>query len=143
MKQVILILSIVTLSLTKSFAADPVSTFLEKTFNSKFSNAKEVSWSQANGYSIAAFTLDGKRKYAYYNQAAELVVVAEGITLQQLSEDQRANLEENFSGYSVKEAYKMKNDEGTRYYIVVENEKEIIILNSVSADWDVVKKTKK
>ena len=143
MKQVILILSLITLTFCKSFASDPVSTLVQKNFNAKFSGATDVSWSQANGYAVAAFSQDGKRKYAYYNQSADLVVVAEAIQLQQLSEDQRSNLDENFSDYTVKEAYKMKNEDGIRYYLVLENKKESIILNGVSAEWEIVKRTKK
>ena len=143
MKRIIITLGLFALTISQSFAADPtVSTAVVKSFEARFANATDVSWSEADGYAIAAFTQNGVRRYAYYNQAAELVVVAQPITIRQLSEDLQFSLEENFSGYEVNELYKMKNEDGTRYYGVLKNKKESIIINGVSGEWEIVKKVK-
>lgn len=141
MKQVILILSLFVLAITKSFAADPVSSAVEKTFQSKFAGATDVKWSEANGYTVANFVQEGKKKFAYFTSGGELVVVAEPI--HQLSADQQESLEESFRGYTITEAYKMKSNEGTRFYLVIENQKESLILNNTAGGWEVVKRNKK
>lgn len=144
MKQVIIILAFLAMALSKSFAADPaVSNDVLKSFQSTFSAAKEVSWSQAEGFYIASFFLNGKKKYAYYNQSGELVVVVEPITMNQLSVELQADIIEQFSYAYVREVYKMKDNSGVRYYAVLETEKEKLIVNATGDVWEVAKKSKK
>jgi len=144
MKQVIIILGFLFITAGKSIAADPsVSSEVLKSFQTTFAAAKEVSWSQAEGFYIASFQLNGKKKHAYYNQSAELVVVAEPISMNQLTDELQANISERFSHAFVREVYKLKDNAGIRYYAVLETEKEKIIVNASGDVWEVAKRSKK
>lgn len=144
MKKIVITLSLMLAAIAQSFAADPnVSASLKKEFESRFARAKEVSWSQAGGFSVASFTQYGKKLFAYFNSNNELVVVAEPITMQMLPEEAFASLVEDHADYTIVEVYKMKSDDGVRYHAVLENGKEKMIVESGGETWMVAKRTKK
>ena len=144
MKQVLIVLSILVMAFSKSVAADPsVSNEVMKSFQAAFATAKEVSWSQADGFYVVSFQLNGKKKYAYYNQSAELVVVAEPINIHQLTDELQADIIQRFTNAHLRELYKMKDSSGIRYYAVLETEKDKIIVNAIDDVWKVAKRTRK
>jgi hypothetical protein len=144
MKKIVITLSLMLAVIAQSFAADPtVSASLQKEFEARFARAKDVSWSQAEGFSVAAFTQYGKKLFAYFNSSNELVVVAEPINLQMLPEEALASLVEEHPDYTIAEVYKMRSDDGVRYHAVLKNEKEKVFVTSTGKQWAVAKRIKK
>ena len=145
MKRIIITLGVfLTLVATTAFAGEvKVSSTVLHAFKARFTDAENVSWSQSNGFTIAEFTVDDTKQFAYFNSAGELTVVAQPLALKQLSKAQRANLEKKYSDYSVVDVYRLEDHEGIKFYAVVENEARKIILSTDSNKWDTVKTTRK
>lgn len=145
MKRIIITLSVLfTLAVTTAFASEvKVSSAVMQAFKTRFADAENVNWSQANGFTIAEFTLDDTKQFAYFNEAAELTVVAQPLTLKQLSKAQQTNLRKNYAGYRIVDIYQLEDSEEIKFYAVVENESRKIILNTTSSRWNVVKVTNK
>lgn len=145
MKRIIITLSAVFMLLsTYSFATDvKVSYTVMQAFKARFSDAENVSWSQTNGFTVAEFTVDEKKQYAYFNTAGELTVLAEPLTITQLSKSQQANLNKAYGTYTIVDIYRLEDNEGLKYYAVVENSAQKIILSTTTNKWDVVKTTNK
>ncbi len=144
MKQLFIILSLFISSVMSSYAADPnVSASIEQAFKSKFTKAENVSWAIEKDFTIATFTLSGKKQIAYFNYAAELIVVAEPLTLRQLPISLEEALADNFSNSTPIELYKMKNDDGVRYYAVLVSAKEKLFVNWNGDEWQIAKSIKK
>lgn len=145
MKRLFITLSVVfALFAVNSFANDvKVSNAVLQAFKSRFSDAENVNWSQVNNFTVAEFTLDEKKHFAYYNAAGELAVVAEPLTMKQLSKAQQANLLKNFQDYAITEIYRLDDNEDIKYYAVVENSTQKLILNTSATKWNIVKTTQK
>jgi hypothetical protein len=145
MKRIIITLSVFfTLAVTTAFASEvKVSSAVMQAFKARFADAENVSWSQANGFTIAEFTLEDTKQFAYFNQAGDLTVVAQPVTLKQLSKAQQADLLKNYAGYRIVDIYQLEDSEEIKFYAVVENDAKKIILNTTTSRWSVVKTTNK
>ncbi len=69
---------------TNSFAQDKTPAIVAKSFQTSFSDAKEVNWSGANDLYKAAFTSDGQTIFAFFNAEGNLVASARDVSLLQL-----------------------------------------------------------
>ena len=135
---------LVTLAATTAFASEvKVSASIMHSFKSKFAGAESISWSQANGFTIAEFTLDDTKQFAYFDGAGELTVVAQPLTVKQLSKAQQANLRKKYKEYTVVDLYQLDDSNEIKYFAVVENDSKKLILSTTSSRWDVVKTTNK
>jgi hypothetical protein len=146
MKRIIITLSVLfTLATTTTaFASEvKVSPSVMQAFKARFADAENVSWSEANGFTIAEFTLDDTKHFAYFNAAGEITVVAQPLTVKDLSKAQQTNLRKNYADYTVVDVYQLEDNEGVKYYAVVENASKKIILSTTTSKWDVVKSTNK
>jgi hypothetical protein len=144
MKKIIIILSLFIVSINQSFATEPnVSSAIVKEFELRFNRAKDVSWSVTHDFVVASFTQYGKKLSAYFNQSAQLVVVAEPITVQLLPAELFISLVENHPTHTISEVFKMKSDEGVRYYAVLETKSEKLYVNNNGNEWSIAKKIKK
>lgn len=146
MKRIVIALSVLfTLATTTTaFAGEvKVSSSVMQAFKARFADAVNVSWSEANGFTIAEFTLDDTRHFAYYNAAAELTVVAQPLTIKELSKVQQTNLRKNYADYTVVDVYQLEDNDGVKFYTIVENSSKKIILSTTSSKWEVVKSTNK
>lgn len=146
MKRLIITLGVLfTLATTTTaFANDvKVSSSVMQAFKARFADAENVSWSEASGFTIAEFTLDDTKHFAYFNAAGELTVVAQPLTIKELSKAQQANLRKNYADYTVVDIYQLEDNDGLKYCAVVENSSKKIILSTTSSKWEVVKSTNK
>lgn len=145
MKRIIITLTLVfTLAATYSFASDvKVSSTIMQSFKARFADAENVSWSVTNGFYVAEFTSEDKKQYAYFNPAGELTVVAEPLTVNQLTKKQQSNLRKNYGDYSVIDVYKVTDNDDVKYFAVVENASKKIILKTTTSTWDVLQSSAK
>jgi hypothetical protein len=145
MKRIIITLTLVlTLASTYSFATDvKVSSTIMQSFKARFADAENVSWSVTNGFYVADFTLDDKKQYAYFNPEGDLTVIAEPLTINQLSKKQQSNLRKDYSNYTVVDVYKLTDNEDVKYFVVVEDSSKKIILKTTTSTWDVLQASNK
>jgi hypothetical protein len=145
MKRIIITLTLVfTLAATYSFASDvKVSSVIMQSFKARFADAENVSWSVTNGFYVAEFTSEDKKQYAYFNPAGDLTVIAEPLTVNQLTKKQQANLHKNYGSYTVVDVYKLTDNDDVKYFAVVEDSSKKIILKTSSSSWDVLQSSNK
>ncbi len=145
MKRIIITLTLVfTLAATYSFASDvKVSSTIMQSFKARFADAENVSWSVTNGFYVAEFTSEDKKQYAYFNTAGELTVVAEPLTVNQLTKKQQSNLRKSYGDYTVVDVYKLTDNDDVKYFAVVENTSKKIILKTTTSTWDVLQSSAK
>jgi|SRR5215218_497543 len=144
MKRLIITLSVVLALAFNSFASDvKVSRFIMQDFKTRFIDAENTSWSQSNGFTIAEFTMDGEKQFAYYSQAGELVLVANPIELPQLAKSLRNSLKNDFAAYTVTNIFRIDDNESVKYFAVLENSDSKIIVKSSATKWNQVKTTSK
>jgi hypothetical protein len=145
MKRIMITLFVfLTLAATSAFAGEVnVSPVIRQAFNARFTGAENVSWSQADEFTVAEFTLDEVKQYAYFNSAGELTVVAQPMTVKQLSKRQQETLNKGYGDYTIVNVYKTDDGQEQKYYAVVENDNQKVIVSTTSSRWEVVKSTKK
>jgi hypothetical protein len=139
MKRIFLSLTVLLMFISAtSFASDvTVPNVIVRSFESTFVDAKNVSWKEADGFTIASFTSGGTQRYAYYSESGELVVVAQPISINELTDGQKVSLQKNYEKYTITEVYKLENSEGTRHYVVVESSDRKLILCAQGNKWEV------
>jgi hypothetical protein len=145
MKRIIITLFVfLSLATTSAFASEVnVSPAIRQAFNARFTGAEKVTWSQAGEFIVAEFTLDDVKQYAYFNSAGELTVVAQPMTVKQLSKKQQATLSSAYGDYTIVNVYRTDDGQEQKYYAVVENDNQKVIVSTTSSKWEVVKATKK
>ena len=137
-----LALSLISLS---SFANDEntVSPAALQSFKNSFKTATEVNWSVNDNYFKANFSLNGQYISAYYDVEGRMIAMTRNISSLQLPLTLQTNLKKEYDGYWISDLFEMANDEGTSYYITLEDGDTKIILKSSGPDWTVFKKQRK
>ena len=138
MKRIIITLGLFCLLIGSAFANEiKVSNTILRSFASTFTTAKDVKWSQAEGFLIAEFTSEEGKQFAYYSQAGELVVVAQAIEFRELSAAQQKNLKQMTGEFHITALYKMDNNEDIRYFAVLESATKKMIVSTTGKKWQV------
>ena len=139
--------AIVTLFASSAFAMGPenVSPKVKAAFENDFSKASQVKWEKTSDFYFASFTLSNVKVDAAYNEVGELVGTARGILAEQMPLNISLAIAEKYDGYKVdKTAIELSYEGQTRYYITVENDRQVVKLKCYSnADIEVESKTKK
>jgi hypothetical protein len=145
MKRLVLTLTIaLSLISLSSFASDPnVNPAAIHSFNKSFKNATEVSWTVNNNFYKANFALNGQYVSAYYDAEGKMMAITRNISSTQLPIALQANLKKNYENFWISDLFEMTNDEGTSYYVTIENADTKIILKSNNQTWDRFKKQSK
>lgn len=144
MKKLILMLSILLTTLS-SFADDAVVN--EKVLNAfkhDFENAAQVEWSTGSNYYKATFLFNERYVFAYYNTDGRLLGLTRNIIVSELPLKLQKELKKDYDNMWVSELFEASREEGTAYYITLENADTQLILRSAAANsWEVYKKVKK
>ena len=139
--------AIVILFAGSAFAMEPenVSPKVKAAFENDFSKASQVKWEKTSDFYFASFTLSNVKVDAAYNEEGELVGTARGILAEQMPLNISLAIAEKYDGYKVdKTAIELSYEGQTRYYITVENDRQVVKLKCYSnTDIEVESKTKK
>jgi len=128
----------------KSNAQDiKVSAAVVNSFQSSFGSADNVKWKDAGTYIKADFTMNGQYVTAFYDQSANLIGVTKNISPVQLPVTLQTNLKQAYEDYWVSELFELSNENGTSYYVTVEDGDSKIILKSIGNTWTTYKKSRK
>jgi len=146
MKQMILTLA-VALSSVFAFAGEEnanVKSEVLNAFNNEFATAKEVKWTTTEAYYKADFVFNNQYIAAYYTMTGELMGITKNISSLDLPVSLQAKLKKDYSKYWISELFELSNNDGTTYYVTLENaDKKIILKSTGSNNWNIFKKVVK
>lgn len=115
-----------------------------QSFQSSFKSATEVSWSVSNDHYKANFALNGQYVTAYYAFDGKLMGLTRNISSTQLPISLQASLKKDHDGYWISNLFEMANEEGTSYFITLENaDSQVILKGSANEDWYTFRKQRK
>lgn len=112
-------------------------------FKTEFTSATEVAWSAGADYYKATFNYNGKYVFAFYNESGELLGLTRYISPADLPLSLQNNLKKNYEGFWVSDLFESSKNDGTSYYITLENADSKIVLNSSGSRWTIYNKIKK
>ncbi|HEV7621934.1 MAG TPA: hypothetical protein VGO09_09380 [Flavisolibacter sp.] len=121
----------------------PVSSTVLQSFYASFGTSAKVVWNEFKGIYKASFNYNGKQLIAYYNAAGENIAMADYLSFNELPYELQIKLEEKMIGNKLVDIFEVRTEEGNSYFVTLENEKEIIVLQSISGSWKFFKKTAK
>lgn len=144
MKKIIIMLAIAISSLTAFAGEENVSSTVLNAFNKDFAGAKDVQWTSTNDYYKAAFVFNGQSVNAFYQLDGGLIAMTRNISSLELPISLQANLKKNYSKYWISDLFEVSNNEGTIYYITMENaDSKIVLKSSGTGKWNAFKKMAK
>jgi hypothetical protein len=113
-------------------------------FNTEFAGAQEVEWTIRPDYFKASFGMNGQRVFAFYNTDGELMGLTRNIPSSQLPVKLLTSLRKNYNSYWISDLFEVSNNEGTSYYVTLENGDNKVVLKSLGGnDWSNYKKDRK
>jgi hypothetical protein len=144
MKKIIFLLAI-TFSSLGAFASDEnIDQKILQAFNAEFAMAQEVEWTATKDYYKASFIYNNLYISAFYNAEGGLLAVTRFISSANLPLTLQSQLKKQYQEYWISELFEMSKNNGTEYYITLQNADTKLVLKSASgSDWYVYNKTKK
>ena len=140
------IISLFSLVSTNANATDEinVSSAVVSSFKSSFKNASEVAWKMSGNLYKADFSLNGQYVAAYYDASANLIAVTRNVSSFQLPITLQNKLKANYESYWISDLFELSDDNGTSYYVTVEDgDSKITLKSSGSNEWTVFQKQRK
>jgi len=101
-----------------------------KSFQNSFAHAKEVNWSLSQTLYKAQFVLDGLYINAFYSSDGSLVAMTRNISSSQLPIALQTSMKKEYSAFWISDLFEIANEEGTSYYITLENATTKLIMKS-------------
>lgn len=130
-----------------SFASETkdikVSSSVLQAFQKNFSAAKEVSWTVSQNYYKANFSMNGQFVTAFYNNDGSMMAMTKNIASTQLPVALQTSLRQQYSQYWISDLFEMATEEGTSYYITLEDGDTRLVLKSDNAEWSTYQKQRK
>jgi len=143
MKKMIVTLAIALFTLSAFAGSGTVNQKVLDAFKTEFATASEVEWSAGADYFKATFNYNGKYVFAFYSEEGALLGLTRYISPVDLPLVLQNNLKKNYEGFWVSDLFEASKNEGTHYYITLENADTKIVLRSAGATWGTYSKTKK
>lgn len=144
MKKIILTIAIV-LSVFAVFANETkVNSAVLNRFSNEFAGATEVKWTSGSNFYKASFVYNTQPVTAFYSFEGEMLGLARNISSLDLPLNLQASLKKEYGGRWITELFELSNEEGTNYYITLEQADTKIVLKSTNgSQWSVYKKAAK
>jgi len=147
MKKRILILALVLVGMSSfSFAADipGVNNQVQTRFNREFVNAKDVKWESHKNFIKVSFQMNDMVLFAYYLPNGDQLAVTRFISPNQLPIRLLTTLKKDHSGYWISDLFELNDNDGTEYYITIENDSQTKVLkSSADGEWSTYSSVKK
>lgn len=144
MKKIILTIAIAVSSLFVFANETNVNSTVVNAFNSEFSSATEVKWTSGANFYKASFVFNQQHLTVFYSFEGKMLGVAKNISSLDLPMNLQASLKKEYSGRWITELFELSGEEGTGYYVTLEQADSKIILKSENgSQWSVYKKSTK
>jgi hypothetical protein len=114
-----------------------------KEFNRTFTNTAEVEWTLVSNYYQVRFMQAGQYLTAYYNASGELVSLSRNLSTRMLPLILQEKLQDLLSTSWVSDSFELYRENGTEYYVTVENANDKTIYRSSNSDWSMFKRIQK
>jgi len=112
-------------------------------FKEEFTTASEVTWTVGSNYYKAAFVYNEKHVFAFYNEEGELLAISRYVSPAEMPARLQSNLKKNYSDYWISDLFEVAGNDGSSYFVTIENADTKIILRSTGLNWSVYQKIKK
>jgi hypothetical protein len=123
---------------------EKVSAVVLESFKNEFSNAQNVSWVEGIDYYRAAFLFNGQNMFAIFSMKGELLSMDRNISSFQLPLGLFNDLKNNHKNCWITDLFEVSNNEGTHYYVTLENADTVTMLSAVNGDkWKTLSKKRK
>jgi hypothetical protein len=144
MKKIILTIAIAISSFFAFASETKVSSAVLNAFNIEFAGAKEITWTSGTGFYKASFVYNNQHVAAFYSFDGQVLGVARNISSLDLPMNLQTSLKKEYGGRWITDLFELSNEEGTHYYITLEQADSKIILKSENGgQWSVYKKSEK
>ena len=129
---------------TSLAASNNIAPQVVKAFETTFTDAKDIVWTINSNFYKVDFILNGQAVTAFYNQEGELTAVTRNISSLQLPFMLQTEIKKDYSSYWITNLFELSNENGTEYYITLEDANNKVVLKSIAnAEWSTYSKTKK
>jgi len=138
MKRILTILTVVLSISLSSFAAgdEKVSPLVLKSFNSSFKDATEVEWKAKENFYQAQFAMNGQYITAYYDCDGKMMAMTRNISTTQLPIGLQTALRNESGSYWISDLFEVSNEDGTSYYVTLENaDTKLVLKSSGASEW--------
>jgi 2TM domain len=145
-KKSLLIWTLFFAGIGSSFANNPenVNEQVISSFKRDFSTAQDISWEKTKEISKATFKMNAQVMFAYYAEDGKLLAVTRNMVSGQLPISLLSDLKNNYSGYWISDLFEMVTNEGTSYYVTIEDSTQKIVLKSQGYNgWETFRKDEK
>lgn len=113
-------------------------------FKTEFTTAQEVEWTTTSDYYRAAFDMNGQKVFAYYNTDGDFMGLTRNISSTQLPIHLQTGLKKNYESYWISDLFEVSSNNGTSYYVTLEDgEKKVVLKSASGSDWNTYKKDRK
>jgi hypothetical protein len=131
--------------LTAVFAGVPeINAKVMAAFKNQFSSATETEWSTGSDYYKASFLYNNNYVNAYYSLEGDFLATLRNISSVDLPVMLQASIKNDYADFWVSDLYEMSKQEGTSYYITLENaDQKVVLKSSNGGAWTQHKKTGK
>ncbi len=143
MKKMIMTLAILVSTLSAFASEGEVTPKVLNAFKNEFSTAKEVTWTINSDYYKAAFTYNNKHVFAYYDTEGELLALTHHLTSDDLPLSLLNSLKKNYDDYWISDLFEVAKNDGTTYFVTLENADTKLTLKASDNIWSLHKKVKK
>ena len=127
-----------------AYPSEKVSPRVLASFNSEFTNAKEVQWESGSNYYRASFSINDQKVFAYFDLDGHLLSTARYISPFQLPVSLFSHIKNDYCHYWVSDLFEINNGEGLHYYITLETaDTKLILHSSNGGDWTTYSRNKK
>lgn len=145
MKRLLVTLTILLSISLSSFATpdEKISSAVLNAFNTTFKNAAHVEWTIGDNFYRADFQLNGQYVNAFYSVNGEMMALTKKISSVQLPVALQTSLKEETKGSWISDLFEMATEEGTFYFVTLENADQKQVLKSEGNTWTSYKKYQK
>ena len=139
MKKIIIMLAITISSLATFAREENVNKNVLNAFSQEFPGAKDVKWTANDTYYQASFVFNGQYADAFYELNGKLMAMTRNISSLDLPMTLQTSLKK-YSGSWISDLFEISNNDGTRYYITMENaDSKIILKSNCAGNWNAFK----
>jgi hypothetical protein len=144
MKKVLITLAIAISSLVSFAGEENVSKDVLNTFNKEFNGAKDVRWTTGSDFYKAVFVLNDQYITAFYNKDGEFLGMTRNISSLNLPLKLQSKIRSEYAEYWISDLFELSDNDGTHYYITVENaDSKLLLKSSDNTEWNIFKKMTK
>lgn len=144
MKKILMTLAIVISSIVAFAGEGNVSKNALNSFNKEFNGAKEVRWTTGSEFYKADFILNDQYITAFYTKDGEFIGMARNISSLNLPLKLQSKVRNDYAEYWISDLFELSDNDGTHYYITVENaDSKVLLRSSDNTDWSIFKKMSK